>query len=256
MRRGCAIGYPMGNVYLEPVAGLDRPRMPEPITRRRAATQSRLLDAALAVFADRGVLGGTVEEICDRAGFTRGAFYSNFDSKDDLVLALFNRSAEENTDGLASLLEEEAADLFDGERMAILEAAVRHFVNFQRTDRHYILLQAEIRLYAIREPSIRRHYMEYRNAFHAAMARTFLMAQRAYGLTYSMPMEPAVASIDAVYESCLLDALTSQEGHELDDLRDLPPDDLMRYLEPLMAFLDAWITSIDPPADIAARLRR
>ena len=49
------------------------------VTARRAATRERLIDAAIDVFAEKGVLGASVEEICEDAGFTRGAFYSNFD---------------------------------------------------------------------------------------------------------------------------------------------------------------------------------
>ena len=59
-----------------------------PITARRAQTRERLLAAAVAVFADRGINGASVEEICEAAGFTRGAFYSNFADKSELVLAL------------------------------------------------------------------------------------------------------------------------------------------------------------------------
>ena len=46
------------------------------------------------MFAERGVIGGTVEDICERAGFTRGAFYSNFGDKDDVVDALVEREHE------------------------------------------------------------------------------------------------------------------------------------------------------------------
>ncbi|MGJ7909308.1 TetR/AcrR family transcriptional regulator, partial [Actinopolyspora sp. H202] len=63
-----------------------------PISARRARTRDRLLTAAVAVFAERGVNGASVEEICDAASFTRGAFYSNFADKSDLVLALLDRS--------------------------------------------------------------------------------------------------------------------------------------------------------------------
>ena len=44
------------------------------LTARRAATRERLVDAAVVVFAEKGVLGAAVEEICEAAGFTRGAF--------------------------------------------------------------------------------------------------------------------------------------------------------------------------------------
>ncbi len=60
-------------------------------TARRDATRERVLDAAREVFAESGVIGGSVEEICERAGFTRGAFYSNFADKADVLEALIAR---------------------------------------------------------------------------------------------------------------------------------------------------------------------
>ena len=65
---------------------------PMPVTARRAQTQERLMAAAGRVFAERGIIGASVEEICEAAGFTRGAFYSNFADKDALVLALIRQS--------------------------------------------------------------------------------------------------------------------------------------------------------------------
>ena len=65
---------------------------PVPVTARRAQTQERLMAAAARVFAERGIIGASVEEICEAAGFTRGAFYSNFADKDGLVLALIRQS--------------------------------------------------------------------------------------------------------------------------------------------------------------------
>ncbi|NUR95181.1 MAG: helix-turn-helix transcriptional regulator, partial [Kribbellaceae bacterium] len=66
----------------------------EPPKRRRSNTRARLLEGALEVFAERGFHGASVEDICERAGFTRGAFYSNFGSKDELVLALFQATTD------------------------------------------------------------------------------------------------------------------------------------------------------------------
>ena len=63
------------------------------ISARRSATRDRLVDAALGVFAEKGVVGASVEEISEAAGFTRGAFYSNFESKDELCLAALDHFA-------------------------------------------------------------------------------------------------------------------------------------------------------------------
>jgi AcrR family transcriptional regulator len=64
----------------------------EPLTpeRRREMTRRHLLDAAALVFARNGFHGSTIDEIAKTAGFTKGAVYSNFASKDDLFLALLD----------------------------------------------------------------------------------------------------------------------------------------------------------------------
>jgi AcrR family transcriptional regulator len=63
---------------------------PQRLTRKekQAETRQRLLDAAEQVFLRRGLQGSSVEEITAEAGFTRGAFYSNFKSKDELFVEL------------------------------------------------------------------------------------------------------------------------------------------------------------------------
>lgn len=65
---------------------------PKRLTRKekQAETRSRLLDAAEQVFLRRGLAGSSVEEIADQAGFSRGAFYSNFKSKDELFVELLH----------------------------------------------------------------------------------------------------------------------------------------------------------------------
>ena len=55
---------------------------------KKAATRKRLLDAAAAIVATEGALAATLDAIAARAGLTKGAVYSNFASKDDLLFAL------------------------------------------------------------------------------------------------------------------------------------------------------------------------
>ena len=57
----------------------------------REATRNRVLGAAYEVFAEVGIDAATVEAICAQAHFSRGAFYSNFASKDDLFLELIEK---------------------------------------------------------------------------------------------------------------------------------------------------------------------
>ena len=54
----------------------------------RDDTRDKLFDAAAQVFEDQGIGGASIEAIAAAAGFTRGAFYSNFKSKDELIIAM------------------------------------------------------------------------------------------------------------------------------------------------------------------------
>lgn len=65
---------------------------PKRLTRKekQAETRRRLLDAGERVFLRRGLQGSSVEEISAEAGFTRGAFYSNFKGKNELFVELLH----------------------------------------------------------------------------------------------------------------------------------------------------------------------
>ncbi|HEX6715219.1 MAG TPA: TetR/AcrR family transcriptional regulator [Thermoleophilaceae bacterium] len=58
---------------------------------RRAQTRQELLDAAARVFIERGFEGASIEAITEDAGYTRGAFYSNFSSKAELFAELLQQ---------------------------------------------------------------------------------------------------------------------------------------------------------------------
>jgi len=57
----------------------------------REQTVAGLLDAAAELFAERGVNGTSVEQIAERAGCSRGAFYGDFSGKRDLIVALLEQ---------------------------------------------------------------------------------------------------------------------------------------------------------------------
>jgi AcrR family transcriptional regulator len=71
---------------------------PTRLTRaeRQAETRRNLLDAAARVFIRRGFGGASIEAIASEAGYTRGAFYSNFESKEQLFVELLQQRVYEN----------------------------------------------------------------------------------------------------------------------------------------------------------------
>jgi AcrR family transcriptional regulator len=69
----------------------------------RDQTRQRLLDAAQKLIARKGLSAASVEDIAAAAGYTRGAFYSNFSSKGDLFIELLRRDHVETHAELAAL---------------------------------------------------------------------------------------------------------------------------------------------------------
>ena len=62
----------------------------------RDATCEKLFEAAARLFEEQGIGGASIEAIAAAAGFTRGAFYSNFDSKDELIIAMLEDHVEQS----------------------------------------------------------------------------------------------------------------------------------------------------------------
>ncbi|MFP3681416.1 TetR family transcriptional regulator, partial [Pseudomonas sp. SIMBA_041] len=71
----------------------------------REQTRLRLLDAAALRIARKGLAATSVEDIAACAGYTRGAFYSNFNSKNDLFLELLRRDHQNVQENLRKLLD-------------------------------------------------------------------------------------------------------------------------------------------------------
>lgn len=124
----------------------------EPLTqeRRRQLTREHLLAAAAQVFAERGFHGATLDEVARVAGFSKGAVYSNFESKDDLFLALFKSGYEQEMARLVATLE--ASDVPPADRLSDFVSLIQDESREAPTSP---LLHLEFWLYAARNPEAR-----------------------------------------------------------------------------------------------------
>ena len=71
----------------------------------RDDTREKLFEAAARVFEEQGIGGASIEIIAAAAGFTRGAFYSNFKSKDELIIAMLEDHVEQSIERMHDLLD-------------------------------------------------------------------------------------------------------------------------------------------------------
>jgi AcrR family transcriptional regulator len=116
------------------------------VTRRRATTRARLLDAAFEQFASRGFGHTSIEGVCEAAGYTRGAFYSNFNSLDELFFVIYEQRSR-------SLAGQVAAALAVPHDVEQIEALIERIVTALMIDREWILIKTEFFLYAARNPA-------------------------------------------------------------------------------------------------------
>jgi AcrR family transcriptional regulator len=123
----------------------ERPRTKRDEQRER--TREDLLDAARVLFARHGFNGASVDQIAETAGFTKGAVYSNFDSKEELFLALLERQLDRSVAQLEALLDQNAP----AERAS---AFVEGVGDLPVLDHDWFLLEAEFLLYAARNPDV------------------------------------------------------------------------------------------------------
>jgi AcrR family transcriptional regulator len=130
--------------------------------RRRVHTREILLTSAEQLFIERGYAQVSVSDICSAAGFTRGAFYSNFADKADLVLELFDQHAGERLDRLQAMLANASAGNADEWAQSLLAVTPQ--------DRGWVLLFLEFRLLAPRQPELGAKLDQHDEAVTAALA--------------------------------------------------------------------------------------
>ncbi|MBO0923481.1 TetR/AcrR family transcriptional regulator [Cellulomonas sp. zg-ZUI199] len=132
------------------------------VSPRRQHTRERLLDAAFDLFADEGVDATSIEAVCERAGFTRGAFYSNFESKYALLLALAAREHGRRLSELRGALAAAQAELGHGTGSDLDVDSLSRFLEIllerMSDDRRWRVISAELTLLAMRQPAIARHH--------------------------------------------------------------------------------------------------
>ena len=129
------------------------------VDRRTRAARSEgqdaraaLLDAAALVFAERGFREATVDEIAERAGYSKGAVYWHFSGKDDLFAALVDQRVDSATWEMVELLESAPP----GQDMG--PEASRRFVELLHGERELLLLYHDYWSQAVRDPALRRRY--------------------------------------------------------------------------------------------------
>ncbi len=111
--------------------------------QQRELTRARLVEAAGRVFCRMGFEAAPIDVISEEAGFSRGAFYSNFESKDELFLELIGHHLEAEIDTLSRALDR----ITSADELA---PAIERRYRVLGQDDSWCLLTTEFQLYSMR----------------------------------------------------------------------------------------------------------
>lgn len=173
------------------------------VTRRRVRTRARLLDAAFAVFAAKGYGRVSIEEVCEAAGFSRGAFYSNFATLDELFFALYQERADLIAAQVADALAQDGTDLD-------VPASVDRVTEVLLLDVDWLLVKTDFLVHAARNPAVAQALLDHRARLRRAIADRLSRARGHTALPAVLgdadgAAHAVVAAYDGVTTQLLLD---------------------------------------------------
>jgi AcrR family transcriptional regulator len=185
----------------------------------REDVRRRLIEGALEAFAERGFMGSSIDFICSRAGFSRGAFYSNFPDKDALFFALYERQAAfiqaRIERGLARLSAVEGA----GGPRAVLAVLREVLAESDPDELRWDIVNKEFIVHALRNDAARAQLVRHRAALRqriVAGVRTVLLS---LGMQHEVEVDEIARLIIALHEGDLTQrGLEPEEraGHSLE----------------------------------------
>ena len=137
----------------------------------QARTRSLLIEAARDEIVKNGFAQASVRDIADAAGFSQGAFYSNFPDKQAILLELVQRHQSEERAKIEAALSHAPGDA------AKAMAGIEKWAATVNADPGFAVLAIELQLQALRSPSFAQGYNElnrkHRRALGALVARLF-----------------------------------------------------------------------------------
>jgi len=187
---------------------------------RRQQTTERLLSAGSQLFARNGFGGVSVEAIAAAAGYSRGAFYSNFATKEELFIELLRRDRC-MTQAKLDTADAACAPLPD------FDLRMRHLCGHLWRDRESLLNWTEARVRAARDPDFRAKFRALLLDRGSAMADLIAASSQDLNVEPAVPAITMAAGLMTVCEAIGLFALSNPV--------DLTPGDAERLLSAFMA---------------------
>jgi len=176
---------------------------------KQAHTRRCLMRSASKLFAERGLQNASIDDVAEDAGFTKGAFYANFDSKEALFLEMLDERFAERAEELERVIAGEGSDA---------EKAVRAGEDFTRmlnADPEWRQLLFEFTAYAVRNDVFREQLVARRRALRARVASALQARADELGLHTGVPADEVALMTSAMASGFAIEQLL--EGEEVPD---------------------------------------
>jgi AcrR family transcriptional regulator len=172
---------------------------------KKAQTRAQLLDAADRVFRTKGFFAASLDDVADEAGYSKGAVYSNFDSKEDLFYALIERTSDQQAAALVDSVERDAPVGTQARK------AGDRFVQEQWND-NLGPADLEFRVCVARNPELRERMVPRTRALRAAIAQFIEQGAAARGTELRMPPDRLAILVQALMNGLALERVQDPEG--------------------------------------------
>ena len=174
---------------------------------RRERTRQELISAAEGCFVSRGFHASSVDEVAERAGYTKGAVYSNFASKEDLFFAVYERRVERVlTEVVPGLRQAGAESGFDWLATATIERRDR--------DDGWLAVFFEFWAHALRHPELRERFAAIHARFLEPLTEGLqqLAKERGLALPHDLEARQVVLAWNAMEIGLGLERLTQPQA--------------------------------------------
>ena len=178
-------------------------------TRRKENTRAKLVRASLDVFVEKGIDGATVDDLVKAAGFTRGAFYSSFSSKEEVFIALFDEVTAELMAIANSSVASAVADVEADESCSILEAddaqvMLAVFEGIRPFGRQWYLLYSDAIARSLRDEALRAELAEQRERMRNQIGALLTTRLEASGERALLPVEDLAQLLMGIFIDLLV----------------------------------------------------
>jgi len=153
-------------------------------------TRSKLMQAAAKVFSCKGMQQGSVGEVAEEAGFTKGAFYANFKSKEELFLAMLDESFGERIKSVEEAFGDTAEHPPEQARHAAAD-----FARSTRSDPEGERLFLEFASYALQNEDFRQELLTRFSTLRGRLGEIYEHRMETYGITAPEPVDRLVRMV-------------------------------------------------------------